>query len=75
MGKRLNFCLWLSASSLSALSLSLKTFLRDNFSKQYRNGRKLFLAASELDAALIPEEPCFTLEQALDENWLPSRTK
>lgn len=52
-------------------SPSLKAFLRDNFPKQYKNGRKLFLKASELDATLIPEEPCFTLEQALDEDWLP----
>ncbi len=52
-------------------SPSLKSFLEDNFAKQYKNGRKLFLQASSLDAGLIPEEPCFTLAQALDENWLP----
>jgi hypothetical protein len=52
-------------------SPSLKSFLQDSFTKQYKNGRKLFLTASELSAALIPEEPNFTLEQALDEDWLP----
>ncbi|WP_416674372.1 DUF29 domain-containing protein [Egbenema bharatensis] len=52
-------------------SPSLKSFLPDVFTKQYKNGRKLFLAASELDAHLIPQEPEFTLEQALDEDWLP----
>lgn len=52
-------------------SPSLKIFLQDNFTKQYKNGRKLFLNASELNVALIPEEPDFTLEQALDEDWLP----
>jgi Domain of unknown function DUF29 len=52
-------------------SPSLKPFLEGIFSKQYRNGRKLFLKASELDAELVSEEPCFTLEQALDEEWLP----
>jgi hypothetical protein len=52
-------------------SPSLKSFLLDVFPKQYKNGRKLFLNASELDARLIPEEPDFTLEQALDEGWLP----
>ncbi|UIE37323.1 DUF29 domain-containing protein [Leptodesmis sichuanensis] len=52
-------------------SPSLKSFLQDVFTKQYKNGRKLFLNASELDARLIPEEPDFTLEQALDEDWLP----
>lgn len=52
-------------------SPSLKPFLDHNFSKQYKNGRKLFLIASELEAKLVPEEPCFTLEQALDEDWFP----
>lgn len=52
-------------------SPSLKTFLQDIFAKQYKNGRKLFLNASELDACLIPQDPDFTLEQALDEDWLP----
>jgi len=52
-------------------SLSLKSFLQDVFTKQYKNGRKLFLNASELDGRMIPEGPDFTLEQALDEDWLP----
>ncbi|NCJ06083.1 DUF29 family protein [Synechococcales cyanobacterium C] len=52
-------------------SPSLKSFIKDGFVRQYKNGRKLFLNASELNASLIPEEPDFTLEQALDENWLP----
>lgn len=52
-------------------SPSLKNYLSDNFEPEYRNGRKLFLNASELNARLIPEEPDFTLEQALDEDWLP----
>ncbi|NJL39410.1 MAG: DUF29 domain-containing protein [Leptolyngbyaceae cyanobacterium RM2_2_4] len=53
------------------ISPSLKSFLQDNFPKQYKNGRKLFLKASRLDSRIIPEEPDFTLEQALDEDWLP----
>jgi hypothetical protein len=52
-------------------SPSLKSFLKENFLKQYGNGRKLFLKASQLNASLIPQEPDFTLEQALDEDWLP----
>jgi hypothetical protein len=27
--------------------------------------------ASDLDSSLISQEPVFTLEQALDEDWLP----
>ncbi|MBE9176375.1 DUF29 domain-containing protein [Synechocystis salina LEGE 06155] len=52
-------------------SPSLKPFLQDVFIKQYQNGRKLFLIASDLNKKIIPEKPDFTLEQALDENWLP----
>jgi hypothetical protein len=52
-------------------SPSLKSFLEGNFAKQYKNGRKLFLEASELNSELVPQEPDFTLEQALDEDWLP----
>lgn len=53
-------------------SPSLKRFLAANFQKQYQNGRKLFLKASDLPAAQIPLEPEFSLEQCLDENWLPT---
>jgi hypothetical protein len=52
-------------------SPSLKFFLQDNFTKQYKNARKLFLQASGLDKAIVPEDPCFTLEQALEEDWNP----
>ncbi len=52
-------------------SPSLKNYMHDHFLREYRNGRKLFLNASELDTILIPAEPWFTLEQALDEDWLP----
>lgn len=52
-------------------SPSLKSLLQDIFPKQYKNGRKLFLQASGFDAALVPEKPCFSLEQALNDDWLP----
>jgi len=52
-------------------SPSLKNHLKNNLAIEYRNGRKLFLDASELDSTLIPKESEFTLEQALDEDWLP----
>jgi len=52
-------------------SPSLRNFLQDNFPKQYKNARKLFLQASSLDNSIVPEDPCFTLEQALEEDWNP----
>jgi Domain of unknown function DUF29 len=51
-------------------SPSLKSYLQENFAIE-SNGQKLFLKASRLDAKFVPEPPCFTLEQALDEDWLP----
>jgi hypothetical protein len=51
-------------------SPSLSNYLRENFVEEYQNGRKLFLESSELDPAPIPDTPEFTLEQALDEDWL-----
>jgi hypothetical protein len=61
----------LQIQRIIADSPSLKRYLRDSFLPEYRNARRLFLKASELNAALIPQEPEFTLEQALDEDWLP----
>jgi len=52
-------------------SPSLKNYLQDNFILEYQNGRKLFLDATGLNSDIIPQEPCFSLEQVLDENWLP----
>jgi hypothetical protein len=53
-------------------SPSLNNYLQDNFLTEYGNGRKLFLKASGIEPNLIPESPDFTLEEALDEEWLPS---
>jgi len=52
-------------------SPSLKNYLEEKFSEEYVNAKKLFLKASGLEATLIPEQPCFSLEEALDEDWLP----
>jgi len=52
-------------------SPSLKNYLQENFIQEYQNGRKLFLDATGLNSDIIPEDPCFNLEQVLDENWLP----
>jgi hypothetical protein len=53
-------------------SPSLRNYLQERFLPGYQNGRNLFLDASGLNASQIPEEPDFTLEQALDEDWLPT---
>jgi hypothetical protein len=52
-------------------SPSLKNHLNENFVIEYKNARKLFLKATKLSDSLIPQGPDFTLEQALDEDWLP----
>jgi hypothetical protein len=52
-------------------SPSLKNYLQSEFLPAYANGRKLFLNASGLNADTVPQNPCFSLTQALDENWLP----
>jgi len=52
-------------------SPSLRRHLDENFLVEYSSARKLFLKASKLDANLVPKESDFTLEQALDEDWLP----
>jgi Domain of unknown function DUF29 len=52
-------------------SPSLRNYLSDHFALAYQSGRNLFLDASGLEPHLIPAEPCFSLEQALDEEWQP----
>jgi hypothetical protein len=52
-------------------SPSLKAFLHENFALAYQQGRGLLLDSSSLDPNLIPEMPCFTVEQALEPDWLP----
>jgi hypothetical protein len=52
-------------------SPSLKNYLKEKFVRDYSNGRKLFLKVSNLEPTSVPEQPWFTLEQALNEEWLP----
>jgi len=52
-------------------SPSLKPFLSEKFLVSYQKARKIILKLIKTSASLIPEEPDFTLEQALDEDWLP----
>jgi hypothetical protein len=52
-------------------SPSLKNYLHEIFAIEYGNGRNLFLKGSGLDPSLVAEQPNFSLEQALDSDWLP----
>lgn len=56
-------------------SPSLNNYLRENFLSTYGNARKLFLKASKLDPEQIPQNPEFTLEEVLQEDWLPWQPK
>jgi len=52
-------------------SPSLKSFVSEAFLAAYQKARKNILKAIELPADFISQAPNFTLEQALDEDWLP----
>lgn len=51
-------------------SPSLKRFLEENFPSAYQKARKNLLKVMPLPQDFIPQEPIFTLEQALNEDWL-----
>ncbi|MFQ4139406.1 DUF29 domain-containing protein [Nodosilinea sp. PGN35] len=52
-------------------SPSLRNWLRERYPAEYIKGRRLFLKSSGIDPKQVPESPCFSLEQVLDEDWLP----
>ena len=52
-------------------SPSLKPFLSETFLASYQKARKNILKTIELPSDFMLQEPEFTLEQALDEDWLP----
>ncbi|MBE9113161.1 DUF29 domain-containing protein [Nodosilinea sp. LEGE 07298] len=52
-------------------SPSLNPDLLENFQTEYQDARDNVLIASGSAPNLIPEEPCFSLEQALEKDWLP----
>jgi hypothetical protein len=52
-------------------SPSLKHFLEESFLSAYQKSRKNLLKVMPLPQDLVPQESSFTLEQALDEDWLP----
>ncbi|WNC29147.1 DUF29 domain-containing protein [Thermosynechococcus sp. PKX82] len=52
-------------------SLSLQPFAKAAFLDSYQKSRKNMLKAIGLSPDVIPEVPDFTMEEALDEEWLP----
>jgi hypothetical protein len=52
-------------------SPSLKPYLKSVFEECYQDGREITTEKSELPLSTFPEEPIASLEQILDENWLP----
>jgi hypothetical protein len=52
-------------------SPSLKPYLREIFEECYQDARKIVSDRSRLALNTFPENPIASLEQILDENWLP----
>ncbi|UAJ73898.1 DUF29 domain-containing protein [Synechocystis sp. PCC 7339] len=52
-------------------SPSLRNYARDYLAEGYKRGRKLAAKHSQLPLSTFPEHPIATLEQAIDEDWLP----
>lgn len=52
-------------------SSSLKPYLAEIFVTCYQDGREIAAARSRLPLTTFPDTPIASLEQVLDENWLP----
>jgi hypothetical protein len=52
-------------------SPSLNNYLRDKLNSCYEDGRKIASKHSQLPLNTFPEKTIASLEQILDENWLP----
>ena len=52
-------------------SPSLKRYLTEIFEESYQDGKDLASKHSQLPLNTFPEKPIASLEQILDENWLP----
>ncbi len=52
-------------------SPSLKPYLDKIFAECYQDGREIAAARSRLPLKTFPEPPIATLEEILDESWLP----
>jgi hypothetical protein len=54
-----------------ATSPSLRPYAREHFEECYRDGRRQALIETGLAAAALPSAPLYTLQQALDPDFLP----
>ncbi|NCR52145.1 MAG: DUF29 domain-containing protein [Microcystis aeruginosa L211-07] len=61
----------LQIADLLADSPSLKSYLREILAKCYLDARNLMIDETELDASIFPGELLASLEEILDQNWLP----
>jgi hypothetical protein len=52
-------------------SPSLKRYLQEIFEESYQDSREIVSDKSQLPIHTFPETPIASLEQILDENWLP----
>ncbi len=52
-------------------SPSLKSYLREILAKCYLDARHLLIDETQLDASIFPLEVLASLEEILDQNWLP----
>ena len=51
---------------------SLKPYLTEVFESCYGDAHDIAITKTGLKGEIFPSQPLLTLEQALDENWLPS---
>lgn len=53
-------------------SPSLKPYFAENFNKTYQKARKQAAAETELPIGTFPEQPIFTVEDALNDEFIPN---
>ncbi|MBE9077883.1 DUF29 domain-containing protein [Romeria aff. gracilis LEGE 07310] len=53
-------------------SPSLKPYLQSSFNKTYQKARKQAAAETELPITTFPEQPNFTMEDALNDEFIPN---
>lgn len=51
---------------------SLKPYITEVFEETYQDARDIVIVKTELASDIFPLQPTFTLEQVLDESWLPN---